>query len=429
MVADTHTAIRFLLAARQSEVTALRQLLQTCELVGAVSQLVHMLQRERGATNIYLCSDRRLYADAIALRIADVANAQRDVLALLAALEPGPAALPAENHRLGRVAGVLYALGSLPALRDQVRQAALAPAQVTAAFNGIIRTLLALVFTAADTAAEPVISRALIAMFSFMQGKELAGQERAVGAAGFAAREFSDGQRRQLLDLIEGQERCFDTFADFAEPPDLQRWRDLCGQEPGDFERLRRIAGTGKALASPEPDRSLDWFAVTTRRIDGMKTVEDGLAATLMRLCRASIAAAEGHPGGQPGDALLEELLVRQIGEQADYTVFMPVNGPEHAAKQRLSSDGLSPELGRSVVAMVRQQSRRLQNLADELAQMHATLNERQQIDRAKALLIAHRGLSEDEAYKTLRRMAMNQNKKLIEVAAALLAVEEVLKQ
>ncbi|MCB2068245.1 MAG: ANTAR domain-containing protein, partial [Ottowia sp.] len=45
----------------------------------------------------------------------------------------------------------------------------------------------------------------------------------------------------------------------------------------------------------------------------------------------------------------------------------------------------------------------------------------------AKGLLMAHRQLSEDEAHKALRQMAMNQNRRLIEVADAVLAMAEVL--
>jgi AmiR/NasT family two-component response regulator len=40
---------------------------------------------------------------------------------------------------------------------------------------------------------------------------------------------------------------------------------------------------------------------------------------------------------------------------------------------------------------------------------------------------MAHRHLSEEEAHKTMRQMAMNQNRRLIEVAEALLAMAEVL--
>ncbi len=40
---------------------------------------------------------------------------------------------------------------------------------------------------------------------SFMQGKELVGQERALGALGFTRGEFSDSLRQQLVDRIDGQ--------------------------------------------------------------------------------------------------------------------------------------------------------------------------------------------------------------------------------
>nr|UKE85887.1 hypothetical protein KXZ65_03635 [Pectobacterium sp. PL152] len=59
MVAEPSTTIRFLLASRQCELNSLRYLLQSGELVGKISQLVHLLQRERGTANLFLCSDGR----------------------------------------------------------------------------------------------------------------------------------------------------------------------------------------------------------------------------------------------------------------------------------------------------------------------------------------------------------------------------------
>ena len=70
-----------------------------------------------------------------------------------------------------------------------------------------------------------------------------------------------------------------------------------------------------------------------------------------------------------------------------------------------------------------------LQTMGDELDTVRASLNERKLIERAKGLLMAHRQLSEDEAHKTMRQMAMNQNKRLIDVAEAVLAMADVLPQ
>jgi response regulator NasT len=66
--------------------------------------------------------------------------------------------------------------------------------------------------------------------------------------------------------------------------------------------------------------------------------------------------------------------------------------------------------------------------LRSELAATKAALEERKIVDRAKGMLMKARGIGEDEAYALLRRTAMDQGKKLGEVAAALITAAELLK-
>ncbi|BES85485.1 nitrate regulatory protein [Pectobacterium araliae] len=424
MVAEPSTTIRFLLASRQCELNSLRYLLQSGELVGKISQIVHLLQRERGTANLFLCSDGRLFADELALREKDVQVAQTHLMTHLAGLEKMTEELPQASRLFSRVASVVYALSLLPALRQQIRQRLLPQPQAMTFFNDIIRNLLALVFEVSDTAADPGISRALIAMFSFMQGKELAGQERAVGAAAYAGGSVDEDTRQKLLDLIERQERCFDTFLNFSDEESQRRWCTIAVDS--EFERLRRIVCTRSPIEKLSEVDSLHWFSVATRRIDEMKQMEDELEQTLMRRCRTRIAAADKACSDQRAD--LEELMAQQEHGDPGYSIFIAGHDVEGQSAQPgwLHSDGVSPQLGRSLLSLVQQQSRRLQAQDHELAALRATLNERKQIDRAKGLLMQHRGLSEEEAYKTLRRMAMSQNKKLIDIATAMLAVADV---
>ncbi|MFP9469897.1 nitrate- and nitrite sensing domain-containing protein [Pectobacterium brasiliense] len=424
MVAEPSTTIRFLLASRQCELNSLRYLLQSGELVGKISQLVHLLQRERGTANLFLCSDGRLFADELALREKDVQVAQTHLMTHLAGLEKMTAELPQASRLFSRVASVVYALSLLPVLRQQIRQRLLPQPQAMTFFNDIVRNLLALVFEVSDTAADPRISRALIAMFSFMQGKELAGQERAIGAAAYAASSVDEETRQKLLDLIERQERCFDTFLNFSDEENQQRWRAIALDS--EFERLRRIVCTRSPIEKLSEADSLHWFSIATRRIDEMKQMEDELEQTLMQRCRTRIAAAEKACSDQRAD--LDALMVRQEHDDPGYSIFIAGHDVEgqNVPPGWLNSDGVSPQLGRSLLSLVQQQSRRLQAQDHELAALRATLNERKQIDRAKGLLMQHRGLSEEEAYKTLRRMAMSQNKKLIDIATAMLAVADV---
>jgi AmiR/NasT family two-component response regulator len=65
--------------------------------------------------------------------------------------------------------------------------------------------------------------------------------------------------------------------------------------------------------------------------------------------------------------------------------------------------------------------------MSDELQTVRASLNERKVVERAKGLLMAHRRLSEDEAHKMLRQTAMNQKRRLVDVAESMLAMADYL--
>lgn len=69
-----------------------------------------------------------------------------------------------------------------------------------------------------------------------------------------------------------------------------------------------------------------------------------------------------------------------------------------------------------------------ISQMASELSAAKQALADRKTVDRAKGLLMRARGLSEDEAYTLLRRTAMDQNRKVADVASALVTASELLK-
>jgi response regulator NasT len=68
-----------------------------------------------------------------------------------------------------------------------------------------------------------------------------------------------------------------------------------------------------------------------------------------------------------------------------------------------------------------------LAGLRTELSSAQQRLAERKFVERAKGLLMKARGLSEDEAYHTLRRMAMERNRRLGDVAKSVLEMADLL--
>lgn len=85
--------------------------------------------------------------------------------------------------------------------------------------------------------------------------------------------------------------------------------------------------------------------------------------------------------------------------------------------------DGLNPGRVRTIVDVAIARFREYQALRRELEEMRTQLADRKQIDRAKALLMRHRKMSEEAAYKAMRKMAMDRGQRLPEVAANIIAV------
>ena len=69
-----------------------------------------------------------------------------------------------------------------------------------------------------------------------------------------------------------------------------------------------------------------------------------------------------------------------------------------------------------------------LQKMRIELSETRKALEDRKAIDRAKGILMRARGLSEEEAYALLRKTAMDQGRKLADVASALVLAADLLK-
>lgn len=418
------SGLHFLVAAKRCEIDELEQLARTSALVNVTGRLVHGLQRERGLSNLVLGSQGTRFTEARAAQIVECLQIETELRLCLDCMDTN--AVHADNgaRLFSRIAYVLHGLDALPALRERVDCLAWTVRQSTEAYIRLINGLLTVVFEAADSATDPEISRLLVALFNFMQGKEFAGQERAVGSALFAAGRADAAEQQRLLHLIESQERCLQVFQEFATSSVALLWsKSQDSATLAELERLRRIlctAGHGTAL---DATLSESWFGACSRRIDGMKAVEEGLARELMEVCQHKIDAAQA------------ELATYSALSDADPPVesnlsFFETQAPAPgvaSAGLGMPPQGFGLHLERSILELVQEQAHRLQSMGDELDTVRASLNERKVIERAKGLLMAHRKLTEEAAHKLMRQMAMNQNRRLIDVADAVLAMADVL--
>ncbi|HVR53282.1 MAG TPA: nitrate- and nitrite sensing domain-containing protein [Pseudorhodoferax sp.] len=401
------SGLHFLIAARECEIRELEQLALTGALVDVIGRLVHALQRERGLSNLFLGSRGTRFAQARTDQLRECDGATSLLRQHFDTMDTQ--AVRNGARLFGRIASVLQALDGLPALRRDIDALAVGPQAATAAFARLVAGLLQVVFEAADSATDPHISRALVALFNVMQGKEFAGQERAFGGACFAEGHLESGRTQQWLELIESQERCLRIALDFSDAAVQATWRGaIDGRTQAELERLRRIGCTLRADGLLDPALAQGWYDCCTLRIDAMRSVEEQIAAQLPQLCAARIGMARDELRNHEA---IRDALVRTAGQ---------TGGGEPAPHY-------GPQLERSILDLVQEQARRLQQMADELDTVRASLNERKIVERAKGLLMATRKLSEADAHKMLRQTAMNQNRKLLDVAQSVLALSDYL--
>lgn len=424
------SALSFLVVAKTCEIAELRQLARTSTLVGVTGQLVHDLQRERGLSNLFLAAQTLPQSEALVQQVQACLVAEQALRQCFDQLDTRTLQAGHGSRLFSRIAWVLQGLDALPSLREQVASRSWKPEQAATAYTRLVAGLLAVAFEAADSASDPEISRALVALFNLMQGKEFAGQERATGAAMFASGLASAGNQQRQLRMIESQERCLRVFHDFATAR-VQSW-EAQHQDPANLaklERMRRILCTASDGGHLDTQMGPTWFACCSQRIDEMKRTGDELASDLTDLCETKIAEAQRALQG------LESLLAvsgrpergAAPPSNANALGFFDDRPPQTHAAFDPSAELYVPQVGRSVFDLIRDQAEHLQKVSDELETVRASLNERKMIERAKGLLMAHRQLSEDDAHKMLRQTAMNQNRRLIDVAEAVLAMADVL--
>lgn len=89
--------------------------------------------------------------------------------------------------------------------------------------------------------------------------------------------------------------------------------------------------------------------------------------------------------------------------------------------------DGLKKERVKPILDMAVSRFNAFNRLRRELADARSALEERKLIERAKGILMKMRGLSEEEAFALLRQTAMNEKKKMSEIAQSVVTAAGLL--
>ncbi len=123
----------------------------------------------------------------------------------------------------------------------------------------------------------------------------------------------------------------------------------------------------------------------------------------------------------------IHEELPRPVVMFVDETDADSIRAAVRAGVSAYVVDGLKGRSVRPVVEVAIARFQEFQALRSELESARTTLADRKLIERAKGLIMRRRRIAEEDAYQLLRKSAMDQKRKLVDVAREVIAMSELL--
>ncbi|MDP6872010.1 MAG: nitrate- and nitrite sensing domain-containing protein [Alphaproteobacteria bacterium] len=248
------------------------------KLAPTVSALAHEMQKERGQSAGFIASKGSSFADILPGQRKDT-NARREDLVNAINAFDFTAYAPSLGNAVDKAVADVAELGRV---RGQVSDLKINVAGMAKYYTGTITSLLSIVSEMLIASTDDDVSKEIAAYVAFLQGKERAGRERAMGAGGFGSGKFQPAIYNRFVELIASQDLLFKSFRLFGTDEEWAYYQaTMTGKAVDEVARMRKIA-----LASPQTGdmggiTGSYWFAQITDKINLMKQVEDHIAHDL----------------------------------------------------------------------------------------------------------------------------------------------------
>ncbi len=236
-----------------------------------LSQLITTLQRERGASGVFLGSGGKSMGDRMVQMRRDSSAAVEVVRGL-------------STSGSANLDNVLRALDQLPAMRGQVDKLSINSTESGARYTEIIQVLTGYTHSLEASVNNATIVYALGALNQFIEMKERAGRERVVLGLVFSQGHFDEALLSRFSRNLGEFGAYYDAFRRKAPAASLAQFdtqmQQAAAVEVGKLQRLAFEVPMGQALGiKPEA-----WFETSTQRIDLMSQVEEALGQSVSSL-------------------------------------------------------------------------------------------------------------------------------------------------
>ncbi|MGH1373318.1 MAG: methyl-accepting chemotaxis protein [Cellvibrionaceae bacterium] len=253
------------------------------EIAAANSNLVHELQKERGASAGFLGSAGKKFSDVLRNQHRTTDNAIQKRQKLLDQFNHSELD-SAVKDGLMRIDQRLQTLASI---RQDVLRLSIAPPKAIGYYTQNNKILLDIAPKAASVSHDAQVSQQIQAYYNFLQGKERAGIERAVLSSVFAIDQFTPGNFQKFITLLSEQNSYLSVFETFAQPEQVRFYREAMGDTSVNQVKKYRDRALESAESGSFGIDPTSWFKAATGRINQLKRVEDKLSNDILTFSAA----------------------------------------------------------------------------------------------------------------------------------------------
>jgi len=415
-----YTVENIILLAKQRRLDELEKLSTCTEFVETIGWIIHQIQIERGLSCLYLAS----YGQRLAESRAEMLEANHTLEgnfkeALQSHLDHNRIS---DAKQLTLISWILLGFDELKSLRYKVTLIKIPFSDCIQSYNRFISSLISLIFEITDSTVNTKLSTYLLALYNLVQGKEFAGQERAVGSYLFGSGHLQLIHQQKLIELIALQDRHFEVFCQFGNQALRHSWETLQNSTlTNQHELFRKKLTTANDQQILQTRQGDQWFDLCSRRLVEMWQIQGEMIQEMRHTLQMLVEEAKADL--EKTKRYLEDFKAKsKTIDNAFYNLAIPVE----TAFSFLEQNQTNAYPIESVMALLQQQSQQIAEMENELSETKKALSERKQNERAKGVLMSTMAISEVDAYKVLRSTAMEQNRKIIDVAQNILLKQSV---
>lgn len=268
-----------LVSSSWTEANEMNRLNTLAQIAPTISALVHEMQKERGASAGFTGSKGTKFKDTL---ISQRKNTDEKRIQLLSSFDLFDTSPYGKELEI-KIVTAREALTKMNGTRSEIDALKLSVPQLAKYFTGTIAQFLSIIEEMIQISNNAEVSQQIATYTSYLQGKERAGIERAMGAGGFGAGQFSWPIMKKFVSLVEAQETYMRQFHVYASDAAISFYKDeMDAPSVKEVNRMRKIALGSVTTNDLQGIEGPYWFKTITTKINLLKNVENFIADELI---------------------------------------------------------------------------------------------------------------------------------------------------